>query len=165
MQCKPKADEKDLQKVTELEDIISNIEDNLSIDNDEISGRLDSIKLMLNYLSTQKHDSGDVETKGAMLRYYGIQKNYEMYTQEYPVMMFDLDKYKAQVAKMKQDLQDGNLSKNMFEKQYQTCKKRLQNMDKKAAALSYNTYAVEGDYRRSHEKVKKLYDYVKSRNQ
>lgn len=163
--CKPKMDEEQLAKVTELENIITNTEDNLSISAEEVTGRLDSIKLMLTYLSEHKHDSGDVETKGAMVRYFGIQKNYEMYTETYPTLMFDLDKYKTYVAKLKQDAEHGNISKTDFDRQYEALKTKLQTIDKKAAALSYNTYAVQGDYRRSHEKVKSLYERVKMRNE
>ncbi|MGZ5304512.1 MAG: hypothetical protein ACXWDO_10400 [Bacteroidia bacterium] len=154
-----------MNKVTELENIITNTEDNLSIDAEQVGERLDSIKLILNYLQEHKHDSGDVETKGAMVRYLGIQKNYQTYIELYPVLLFDLDKYKTFVAKLKQDAQQGSISDKDFDRQYEALKTKLQTIDKKAAALSYNTYAVQGDYRRSHEKVKQLYEQVKMRNE
>ncbi len=159
--CRNQADENRLLKVTELENIITNTEDNLSIDEQEIAQRLDSIKLMLNYLSQVKHDSGDVETKGAMTRYYGIQKNYEMYTQTYPALIYDLEKYKNYVAKLKKDAADPSIPDSGFDQQYRAIKSKLQAIDKQAAALSYNTFAVQGDFRRSHEKVKALYERQK----
>jgi hypothetical protein len=156
--CRRPFDNKsNVMKVDTLQNLVAEIDNTLILSEDSVARRNDSMRIKLNLIHSAYKDTTDGEMKAAIIRYEGIQKTYDDFLKNYPVMEFDEDRHKKSVQDMKTKVLEEKISQEDFDKFYQEEKLFLQILLQKARTMTYNTSAIEEDYHRNDPTVTRLY--------
>src|SRR5207253_3195097 len=110
--------ESNLKKADTLERLVKTIDNLLYLDEDAYQKRKDSMVYNLQIIHAAHKDTISGEIKAAIIRYKGIEKNYEIFLRNYPVMEFDLDKHKKSVKQIKNKVIEKKYSQDEFDKIY-----------------------------------------------
>src|ERR1017187_3661163 len=89
-------------KIDTLQRLANDIDNTLILDEDVIKLRDDSMVIKLNLISSQYKDTSDGVTNEAITRYRGIEKTYQDFLKNYPVMEFDNASYQKSITNNKQ---------------------------------------------------------------
>jgi len=146
-----------LLKIDTLQQLAKTIDQTLVLDEDAFKTRNDSMIVKLNVVKPQIKDTTNGETKSSIVRYDGIHENYEDFLKNYPLYEFDCDKHKKIVEDIKQNVLSKKMDQPEFDKTYQSEKSFLESLLAKSKTMTYNTYSIEEDYRRTDPVVTKLY--------
>jgi hypothetical protein len=155
MGCRAPLNEDNLKRLSNLEDLVSSAQNNVSWDETDLQQRVDSMKMKLDFITSHLKDSGDL--KPALMHYTAIKANYQAYIQQAPAIEYDLDKYRQQIIQLKDSALGGKISNPAFEKRYNTLRPILITINKITEPLWYNVLSVEPDYTRQDRIITEKY--------
>lgn len=148
--CRAPLTEENLARLTDLQELVSSAQNNLSWDEQDLQQRVDSMNRKMQYLSSHMKDSGDLRV--SLITYQAIKANYDAYLEQAPALEYDLDKYRAEIVKLKEDALSGKISNSAFEKKYSELRPPLTIIAKTTEPLWHNVLSLEPEYMR-HNKV------------
>ena len=150
-------------KIDTLENRVKEIDNTLILDENVFKLRDDSMNHKLSMIHAKMKLINDGDTAEAVLRYEGIENNYQDFLKNYPVLEYDESGYQKSVSEMKQKVLEQKISQADFDKYYSTSKPLIDDLLKRSKTMTYNTVSIEKDYNRTNPKVTGLWDKVKSK--
>ena len=148
-------------KIDTLENRVAEIDNTLILDENVFKMRDDSMNQKLTVIHAKMKVINDGDTAEAVLRYEGIEKNYQDFLKNYPVMEYDESGYQKSVSEMKQKVLEQKISQTDFNQYFAITKPSLDDLLKRAKTMTYNTVSIEKDYNRTNPKVTGLFDKLK----
>lgn len=159
--CRAPLNEDNLERLADLENMVSSAQDNLSWDDEDLQKRVDSMEIKLKYLKQAVKDSG--ETRDALIRYEAIAANYKIYIDQDPVLEYDLDKYRQEIMKLREQALAGKITNQAFEKKYSELRPSLGALHKITEDLWYKVLTVEPDFNRYDKILNEKYEAMGGR--
>jgi hypothetical protein len=153
--CRAPLSEENLARLADLEKLVTDAQYNLNWDQEDLQQRVDSMDMKLDYISAHMRDSGDLKIN--LLTYKAIQANYKTYIEEAPALDYDLDKYRKEIIKMKEDALSGKINNAAFEKKYTELRPPLTIIAKTTEPISHNILSVEPEYQRQNRIITEKY--------
>jgi len=147
-------------KIDTLENRVAEIDNTLILDENVFQMRDDSMNQKISLIHDKMKKIEDGDTAEAVLRYEGIEKNYQDFLKNYPVMEYDESGYQKSVSDMKQKALNQKISQTDFDKYYATTKLLIDDLLKRSKTMTYNTVSIEKDYNRTNPKVTGLYEKI-----
>jgi hypothetical protein len=159
---RPSDNSTNLLKADTLQRLVNLIDETLILDEDHFKARMDSMNIKLKVMRAKYRDTTDGETQSAIVRYSGIEKNYEDFLKTYPVMQFDCDNHKKMIETFKQNIIAQKATQAEIEKFSDSERPLLIVLLDQARTFTRNTYSIEGDYNRTDPIMTKLYHKEKN---
>lgn len=153
--CQVPLSEDNLKRLNDLESLVATAQYNLSWDDTDLQKRVDSMDRKLNYLKQVVKDSGDI--RAAMIRYEAIASNYKTYIERAPALVYDLDKYREEIIKLKEQALASKITNEDFEKRYNELRPSLITINKITEPLAYNAVSIEPEFIRYDKIITEKY--------
>lgn len=158
---RPFDDNANVLKIDTIEKLVNYIDETLILDEDVFKLRDDSMLIKLKLVIARYKDTTDGVTVEAITRYRGIEKTYQDFLKNYPVMEFDNAGYLKSINDIKQKVLNKAISQEAFDDYYSTTFPKLTDLLKRAKTMTYNTSTIEHDYDRTDPIVTGLYHKLK----
>jgi hypothetical protein len=150
----------ELEKVAELEKLLSQNEPNLKVDDLLFNARLDEMDEMLRAFKNHYKETMTEELGNELGKFHVIRKIYTKKLANYGIQQKEQKELIAQLASLRVDVQNGTLSKEAFKAYYRQESDDISKLTITSQEIKKTLYELEPEYTRLYQSLKPISDTI-----